>query len=1219
MMNRGKNKQLVIAVTLACLGVPSWAGAYTTDYVYHNGKEFAELMILNQGDTFIKVGNESVAGPAKYTLSPLMKAAVKSGTAYWAGILGPYLKTSQPAQIVLTTDAEPNASAITVSLLHKKGTEPEVAVENYVAQGLQGKMIRADAKEFDKKLLDADDGMYAFSKVTVGQHAGANRDGANAGWWVDTDTVLPANEQAADFVGTIRHELGHALGIMGKFQKFDSKTKTWNSSVNTPMYTSKLEFISRFDDRAKDRDDWNMHLIDQNGKAAKPGMVISTTASIKETLAAVPGLTENDLFIVDNGVSNPNLSGRKGYAFFVGDHVTEALDGATFYGVSGLPVNAWESFLFYGFEGSHLQTSGMMSHRAYSNYTSFMEAELAVMQDLGYDLDRKAYFGYSVYGDGGVIDNTHGYSARNAAGTAYTGGYSNVPLGIGLHIYGSRNTVTQSADILTHGTGATGIRVDGSENTLVIPKSTEIHADGQQGNGVLIAYGRGQTVKQSGTVTAKGQDGTGIRFDFGSSTNGAADEYRGSYIRYKRTVDAPTGKISSAENLPLTEMNKFEYNSTADELQGAMVDRYDLSGTLAGGKNAIYIGKNALVKNINVQAGAKIKGNITSDWKHFDTDGSYDAVAVVEKEAKGEALNLQYKGMKYNYNEYIPDLVTKLNFSGEHDYTGNINGKDNIKLNVTAGTLRYGGKADVVSVTVDKDATLLDGNYTVNKMTNIASGFRDDTTGKVINHGTLGVSSPNGCVEIAGDLKADGTLRGMAGGSDGQIRVSGTAAIDGATLLAANILPYENFSVLAVKNGNIQGSPQNATGTPYKTGLANITASVAGKEIKVTSEAANNLGKVDAVQQETYEAMESMRQDLAGDERLSQLRPLYSLEPEKAKGALSAIGSSGATQLAALAQQSTVSGRVISDRLSTAFSLQPVALTIPASKLRDSGQEDEAGLRLTTQLPAIQDNNAWVKFTKNWGDLRGGASYHGSAVSGGYDRAFGKNYRGGVFVSYNAISLGADSSGGNAYDTRVGLYGGYHKEARDAYIYLDYGIVRNKLHRGIPALGLNAAADYNSHIIELGGEYKYDLQSESGRVWHVSPYMGFQLSHMRQGAYREKGAGIFNQQAAGNGNTYFAGTCGVEFKRYLDKGNYGIRLGVRQAFAGANPELDFRYEGYDGRRYALRNNQDKTHFELALSGEAEFAPDWILAGDAGFLRGSHDKDISCALTLRRVW
>ena len=59
--------------------------------------------------------------------------------------------------------------------------------------------------------------------------------------------------------------------------------------------------------------------------------------------------------------------------------MTDALEGAAFFGVNGVPVNGWEHD---SFEGSHLQTTGMMSHRAYSNYTSFMEVELAVMQDL---------------------------------------------------------------------------------------------------------------------------------------------------------------------------------------------------------------------------------------------------------------------------------------------------------------------------------------------------------------------------------------------------------------------------------------------------------------------------------------------------------------------------------------------------------------------------------------------------------------------------------------------------------------------------------------------------------------------------------------------------------------------------------------------------------------------------------------------------------------------
>ncbi|MCR5758100.1 MAG: autotransporter domain-containing protein [Selenomonas sp.] len=1220
---KGKNKELIAAVTLACMGVPSLAGAYTTDYIYAGNQKFAEMLILNQGEDFIEDDGDRLVEKAQYTFSPALLQATNKGVAYWSGILGAGKKSNTPWQIVLTNRANyQNASAVSYSF--EIGEDASVALlnENHVALGIQGKTSLKDAKVLDAKSAEAGKGMYAFSVITVGQHMGANRKGAIDaidGWWPDANTILPTNEQAVDLEGTIRHELGHALGITGNFQVINRQTGKWDEGgIDTPQRTSDDEAISRFHEGTMNSKSWNMHLVDQNGKKAKPGMVISSSRSMAEVLAANPGLTQKDLFIVDNYAKDDQLTGAKGYAYFVGPHVTEALAGATFNGVSGLPVNGWESDEIgnYNFEGSHLQTTGMMSHRSYSNYTSFMEAELAVMQDLGYDLDRKAYYGYSVYGNGGVINNTHGYAARNAEGTAYTQGYSNIPLGVGLHIYGSRNTVTQNANILTKGAGATGIRVDGMENTLVIPENTEVHADGLRGNGVLIAYGRDQKVQQKGIVTAKGQGGTGIRFDFGSSSNGAMDEYRGSYIRYQREASPITGDIRRAENKQLTDMDKFTYNAAADELKGALVDRYDLSGTLQGNENAIYISKNALVKNINVQDGAQIQGNITSDWKHFATDGSYDAHGVLV-----DMLQLQYQGFAYGYDYYIPDLVTNLNFSGQHTYSGKITGSDNMKLNVKSGTLCYKGTADVLQVNVDKDAVLLGGNYKVNKIDSIdiAPGFVDKHTGEVSNHGTLGTLTAQDTVNITGNLVSDGTLLGQAGGTGGNIEVSGTADIQDSTLRAKNILPGEQFQLLTA--GAVNGTPANDEKHPYANAMMNTTASANGTKAVVTATAANNLGTLEAQQQEAYAAVEAMRTNMqtSDDSRVGELRPLYGLSADSAKTALQQISSSGAPQLTSLVQQSTVSSRVISDRLNTAFSLQPAALNAPVSQLAGGDEGRDMDIQLETKLPIAQENNGWVKFTKNWGDLRGGANYHGSAISGGYDRAMGPNFRGGVFVSYNGTSFGADNSAGNAYDTRFGLYGGYHKDCRDAYVYLDYGIVRNKLHRGIPALGLNANADYNSHIIELGGEYKYDLQGKSGRVWHVSPYLGMQLSHLQQSAYQEKGAGVFNQQVDSQDNTYFAGTCGVEFKRYLNKGNYGMRLGVRHAFAGADPELSFRYEGYDGTRYTLHNNQDKTHFQLTLSGEAEFAPGWIMAGDAGFLRGRHDKDVTCALTLRKVW
>lgn len=210
--------------------------------------------------------------------------------------------------------------------------------------------------------------------------------------------------------------------------------------------------------------------------------------------------------------------------------MTNVLDGKQFDGVDGLPVTGWEDS---GLDLSHLETGGLMSHADYRNYTVFTEVELAAMQDIGYQFDRKAYYGKSIYNDGLTLINTQGYSARNAAGTAYIAGkYSEVPYGIGLHVFGSRNTITQAADILTKGDGAAGIRIDGTENTVTLARGNAVHADGANGIGVLISYGRNQTLNQEGMVTADGTGGNGVQFDFGSNMLGAGSEYRGSYIRF---------------------------------------------------------------------------------------------------------------------------------------------------------------------------------------------------------------------------------------------------------------------------------------------------------------------------------------------------------------------------------------------------------------------------------------------------------------------------------------------------------------------------------------------------------------------------------------------------------------------------------------------------------------------------------------------------------------
>ena len=417
---------------------------------------------------------------------------------------------------------------------------------------------------------------------------------------------------------------------------------------------------------------------------------------------------------------------------------------------------------------------------------------------------------------------------------------------------------------------------------------------------------------------------------------------------------------------------------------------------------------------------------------------------------------------------------------------------------------------------------------------------------------------------------------------------------------------------------NITGELKNSADYTPLSGMLSAKGEISGNTISVTAKAENNLGALTAEQAQTYNAVSNMYAALQGDDRKSELRTVYNLDAENARQALDQIGNSDAARMMSAVQTSSVVNRVLSDRLATAFSVRDFDLQIPVvNNFADEDNENNLSLPVKAKLPAQADNNLWLKFTKNWGDLKGGADYNGQAISGGYDRAVSDRWRTGIFVSYNATSMDAKNTDGNIYDTRFGVYGCYHKNADDAFIYIDGGIIRNKLHRNLSAIGRSTEAKYDANIIEIGGEYKHNLQPE--RIWQVSPYINLQYSSMKQDAYAETGAGIFNQHVDAKRNNYFAGQLGVEFKRQFLSGHYAARLGVKHAFTGADPELNFSYEGDANHAYALHNNQDKTHLVLSLGGENEFAKGWIIGGDVQLQKGSHDKDVSASVMLRRVW
>jgi uncharacterized protein with beta-barrel porin domain len=907
--------------------------------------------------------------------------------------------------------------------------------------------------------------------------------------------------------------------------------------------------------------------------------------------------------------------------YFAGDNVTEVLDGRTFtradgQQISGIPINLWEDNIP---DFAHIELErNVMSHQHYRSYANFTEAELAIMQDIGYDIDRKNFYGRSIYNDGLTLTNYQGFSKRENG--EYVDGYNNATFGIGLHVYGSNNTITQAGNIFSNGEGAAGIRVDGINNTITVPKGTEIHADGSDSDGILIAYGKNHNVNIEGTVTATGENSNALSFNFGSNIAGSDTEYRGSFMRYIKNIS--NNEIYNAYNPGFTEiihpndMLTFTDKENGD-LNAPMVNTANISGKLvadsAKSGYAIYIDSSAFVDTINLNDGAELTGGIMSQWKHFMPDFAmldYATNPLVEFNEQGQpiriidSLRLRYNGKEYLYTKYIPDLVTKLNFNNSMTYDGDIFGWDNIKMNVN-GNLIYGGAANVVSVNVANGAKLFGGNFTVNDMTaKMAEGFTDDTTGKFFNHGTISG------LTINGNLVSDGILSDEAG----VINVNGAANVEGSTATAKNLLPNETKNILTATNG-VTGNLKNSQTPTEISALLSETSNVENNSVVVTAHASNNIGVLNSEQSQAFFALDNMSTALRNDFRKAQLLPVYMLDSANAGAALSQIGNSDAAQNISLIQQNSVANKVISDRLTTAFSTETVNFNVGGNNFADG--DNGVVMAASADYPASVDNNFWIKFTKNWGDLKGGAKYHGSAISGGYDRAFGENLRGGIFISYNTSNLGAKLSNDDIKDTRAGIYLGYHKDTDDAFIYIDGGKAKNKFNRALPTLNLAANANYDSKIFEIGGEYKRNLTPEKSMA--ISPFINLQYSHLKQDAYNETGAGIFNQYVNSESNNYFAGTLGVEFKRVLEKGNYAARIGVKHAFSGANPELNFRYEGDGNNFYTLKNNQNKTHFILTLSGENEFAHGWILGGDLGFQKGSHDKDLSASVILRKVW
>lgn len=880
-----------------------------------------------------------------------------------------------------------------------------------------------------------------------------------------TPSQLPLTAEIS-LTATMIHEIGHALGISSNFQGDEQDDG------------SALIYID------ENPNSWISHLYDDNGQKSRPDQIV--WCSFCDNIAIDDDgepLGPQDIFDV-----------RNNSAYFGGAHVDEVLAGA----MAGVPLS-----MVYSFDASrpdipflaHIELkNSLMSHQPYRNYTNFMEAELGILQDLGYKIDRRNFFGYSVYGDGQTFVNDNPFFGRDADGTEYIENtYNNSTLGLGLHVYGSNNTISQRADLLSSGAGGAGIRLDGSSNNLTILPGTHVYADGLNGLGVMFAYGKDHSFIQRGDIQAMGENGVGVSFDFGHNAmgdDGPFGETRGSYIlRGDQSLSRYTPEALEA---------------AWSEINGPLVSTFDLTGRVAGNKAAIFMSDNAYVEQINVMRGASITGSIISNYEEVDETGDLRLTTLKFGNAAddgGQSLSAADADFSLKYN-------------------GNITGK-NLSLQINGGTTALIGDHLLYNATVAQAATLSgSGLYQINS-TQI---FRNDG---IVNPSVAGQS-----IKIEGDYLQSNTgklqLSFNEQKSISSLLVNGHFDLDGTISFAPERGWYANgFSVTSgdwIHAKTFEGD-FNHISTSLVSPTLIATATPGGDNIYTLS-----LNRVNNAYSQYGDNANSRNIGYAfddlGSNAADDLQPMIAaLDFSAADGstirsALPDLSSEAyASASGVLVNASGATRSTINNRLQQAFDGVP---SVPVSVVAyvPTPQTLAAGNPIIAAAPNAVKGDiaryaAWSAAYGSWSNHSADSnSGRTKSTLGGFSTGIDvwvyDNWRLGVMAGYSQATFKTASrnSTGSSDNYTVGAYGGTEWAVAANSISLRTGTAYSwhniDISRSITFNDFsdNLSTNYNAGTFQIFGElgYKHNLISHS----ILEPYANLAYVHLRTDRFTEK-------------------------------------------------------------------------------------------------------------------
>ena len=609
----------------------------------------------------------SIIDKGKNSFNAAQKNSIIEAAKIWSNVIK---NPQQAAKFKVVADSNPEMSGNATGLSNLTEVQGEPLTMTFVNARILGKTIAGTPDKYD-------------ATVSVG---------LSDDWILDTYTKPRAlhHSDNADFTTVIVHEIEHTLGVRTSLEDgqytFPAKISNWdkNIAIYIPGDPTTVPPTSGTEKTVQP----NMTVKADEGAPGDFDIVKYAPYIKGENALKVLGDSDVLATAIDN-IRN-NVAGD-GHGLV---HYSSSYSDTTKYpqrpAVFGLPLEP------DGADFGHIELrNNLMSHQNYRNWLTFMEAELASIKDLGYDIDLRKHFGKSYYLNNlgtadSPIQNNNGYWERNAAGTAYlVGTPSTADYGIGLHLYGDNNYINQNANIMSVGAGVAGARIEGVGNTFTLNAGHKINTDGSDSLGIAVTYGKNHkiTVSANSEVTAKGENGRAISFDFGENMLGNKTESQGSYAHYGiADEDDSSGDSSGDES-----SEKSQELPLLEDINGPLVKTFDLNGYVEGKDAAIYISRNAYVEEININNGSTVVGDIISNW-----DSKY-----INKYAKVKPADGQTKYTELNFNNYDKDfkyniIGSKINNTLKMNVNGNLGLKNS---NVSVYSLNNTGNINIKDVT----------------------------------------------------------------------------------------------------------------------------------------------------------------------------------------------------------------------------------------------------------------------------------------------------------------------------------------------------------------------------------------------------------------------------------------------------------------------------------------------------------------------------------------